>query len=125
MLFLTTLLWLPAPLSAATAHHLQRQGVEAYNEGRHEEALHLFSQAVARNPADAAALYNQGTALYKMGQFTEAAQAFGDAAQGHSKPEPRARALYNTGRALLAAAGRAPDQAQKKKLLLDGNQAFQ
>ncbi|MDR9501217.1 MAG: hypothetical protein RI601_05425 [Desulfurivibrionaceae bacterium] len=125
ILFLATLLWLPAPLSAATAHHLQRQGVEAYNEGRHEEALDLFSQAVARNPADAAALYNQGTALYKMGQSTEAAQAFGAAAQLHSEPEPRARALYNKGRALLAAAGRAPDQAQKKKLLLDGNQAFQ
>jgi tetratricopeptide (TPR) repeat protein len=110
---------------AASMDSLQRQGVELYQKGQHEQALELFTQAVSQEPENALALYNQGTALYRLGNFAEAAQAFSASAHRDPHQTSRARAAYNQGRALLAEAGTNMAAAAKKELLLAGAHAFQ
>ncbi|MBU0680536.1 MAG: tetratricopeptide repeat protein [Proteobacteria bacterium] len=110
---------------AADTTILQRQGVKAYQEGNYDQALNLFSQAVAKEPDNATALYNQGTALYKQGRFDEASQTFSASAGIDINRKTRAKAEYNQGRALLAEAGTHQEPDTKKELLLAGNQAFQ
>ncbi len=122
---LATTLFLTSPSLAASVDNLHRQGAEAYGASNYELALDLFSQAVTKKPVDANSLYNQGTALFKLGRFSEAAQGFAASAEADKNKETRARAGYNQGRAHLAAAGESQDLAQKKELLLAGNQAFQ
>lgn len=117
-------LGLPAPALATGLDSLLRQGTEDYGAGNYEQALESFSQAVAENPTDALALYNQGTALYKLGRFDEAAQVFGASTEAHNNNKNRAQAEYNQGRALVAAAGDMPEPGQKKELLLAAKQAF-
>lgn len=120
-----SIILLPNLAVAAGDDTLHRQGVEAYEAGNYEQALDLFSQTVVKKPEDATALYNQGTALFKLGRFNEATQAFAASAQAYKDKKIRARAEYNQGRALLAEAGQNQDIAKKKELLLAGNQAFQ
>ncbi len=114
----------PAPALAASLNTLLRQGTEAYGAGNYEQALESFSQAVSESPTDALALYNQGTALYKLGRFDEAAQVFGASTEAHKMKKNRARAEYNQGRALIAAAGDMQEPGKKKELLLAAKQAF-
>jgi Ca-activated chloride channel family protein len=110
---------------AAGIDSLQHQGLKAYKADNYEQALDLFSQAVAKEPDNATALYNHGTALYKLGRFDEASQAFSASAGLNPNQKSRARVEYNLGRTRLAEAGKNQDQATKKQLLLDSNRAFQ
>ncbi|MEN8256257.1 MAG: tetratricopeptide repeat protein [Thermodesulfobacteriota bacterium] len=115
----------PALGLAASIDSLHRQGVKAYGKGNYEQALDLFSQAVAKKPEDAKALYNQGTAFYKLKSFSEASQAFTASAAADKNPKTRARTEYNKGRTLLTQAGKNQKLAPKREQLLAANQAFQ
>ena len=53
-----------------------RAGVVAYVDGRFDEALDLFSQAVANDPRDAESFSNLGQVLARLGRHEEAVQRF-------------------------------------------------
>ena len=53
-----------------------RAGVVAYVDGRFDDALELFSQAIADDPQDAESLNNLGQVLAKLGRYDEAVDRF-------------------------------------------------
>ena len=79
-----------------------REGNEAYEAEKYDEAGAQYSQAVIRNPENVKGLYNMGDVLYQKGQFQVAAQAFMKAAEGSEAKGEKAQAFHNLGNALLA-----------------------
>jgi tetratricopeptide (TPR) repeat protein len=75
------------------------RGLKAYDEGKYEEALKAFEAAQRAAPNHPALQYNRGNALYRLGRFDEAREAYRRAAEtaGTSLKE---RDLYNMGNAL-------------------------
>jgi len=59
--------------------HIFRQGVEAYQTHRLEEAVRLFHQAVTENPADSEAFYYLGLTQQRMKSHEKAAASFREA----------------------------------------------
>ena len=98
-LMLLASLALAGPAGAATSAGEQNaRGLAAAARGEHQTALAAFLAARARDPDDAAILYNIGTAYYRLGRFSEALAAFDRAAAGPDKALA-AKARYNQGNA--------------------------
>jgi tetratricopeptide (TPR) repeat protein len=74
------------------------RGREAYEQGRHDEALRQFEEAGKKAPEKDASIaaFNKGGALFKLGRFREAEQEFGKAAS-RASGATRADALFNRG----------------------------
>ena len=92
------------PLSADAAEPGQaqrtfRQGVEAYQAHRLEEAVRLFQQAITENPADSNSFYYLGLAQQRMKSHEKAVSAFREAlklAEGFEEVHlPLGISLYN------------------------------
>lgn len=98
-LMLMASLALAGPAGAATSAGEQNaRGLAAAARGDGQSALAAFLAARARDPDDAAILYNIGTAYYRLGRFAEALTAFDRAAAGPDKALA-AKARYNQGNA--------------------------
>ncbi|WP_414640922.1 tetratricopeptide repeat protein, partial [Archangium sp.] len=80
-----------------TEHPLVRQGRQAYEAGRYEDALSAFEQAKKERPNDPAVEFNRGDALMKLGRYDEAQKAFQQVAEANNLPELRQKATYNLG----------------------------
>jgi Ca-activated chloride channel family protein len=97
------LLLLAAPAQALGPFEANPPGVErglnAYDEGRFEDALRAFQDAEREAPGNPALEYNRGNALYRLGRYAESREAYRRAADtaGTSLKE---RDLYNMGNAL-------------------------
>ena len=60
-----------------------KTGNEAYQHGDYSAAQVAFQEATFQKPENPVAHYNLGAVLYKMGRFSEAAQAFREALAKH------------------------------------------
>jgi len=80
-----------------------KTGNEAYQHGDYSAAQIAFQEATFQKPQNPVAHYNLGTGLYKMGRFSEAAQAFREALTRHGGETERtlnlAHIYYNLGNA--------------------------
>ncbi len=80
-----------------------RTGHEAYSYGNYDAAQVAFQEATSQQPDSPIAHYNLGTVLYRMGKFSEAAQAFRESLTRHNgnieKVPNQAHIYYNLGNA--------------------------
>lgn len=67
-----------------------RQGNKAYDEGKFGQAFELYEKASVKTPQKAA--YNSGTALYRLQDYSAAAQAF---EQAIKEPENKKQVILN------------------------------
>lgn len=86
----------PAPASQDPAADLLKQGQQRLREGKHEEALGIFRDAIGKAPAGSAvsatANVQAGVALDLIGRYEEARTYFSKAIDTATKPEDKARA---------------------------------
>lgn len=75
------------------------RGLKAYDEGRFEDALRDFTAAEQEAPGHPALEYNRGNALYRLGRYDAARDAYRRAADA-AGPSLKERDLYNMGNAL-------------------------
>ena len=75
------------------------RGLKAYDEGRFEDALREFTAAEHEAPGHPALEYNRGNALYRLGRYDEAREAYHRASEA-AGPSLKERDLYNMGNAL-------------------------
>lgn len=74
-------LWLQPAGMAQTSNNLEaiqnyNQGIEAYNQGRVNDALGKFTRATQIDPAYGDAYYNMGSIYYQLKRFPDAADMF-------------------------------------------------
>lgn len=85
---------LPSPAQASP-----QAAWDAYQNGNYTEAVALYAEAVETQPEDARLQYNYGNALYRIGQYAAASDAF-RAALHTDDPELQSDAFFNLGNAL-------------------------
>jgi len=78
-------------------HPAVEEGMDAYQEGRFEDALSAFDQAQAELPDRPLVQLNRGDALYKLGRMDEARQAYQKAVELDRKGELGGKDYYNLG----------------------------
>ena len=80
-----------------------KAGNEAYASGDYGEAQIVFQEATFQKPDSPLAHYNLGTALYRIGRFNEAIQAFRESLAKHNRKAEAtlnlAHIYYNLGNA--------------------------
>lgn len=102
MVFLLSGAWSPA--ADGTAARLNQEANELYAEGRTEDALERYAEALARDPDSSPLTYNLGNALYRLGRLEEALNAYGAVAeQARPDTELGQAARFNEGTASLQA----------------------
>ena len=80
-----------------------RQGNKAYDEGKFGQAFELYEKAAAKSPEKA--VYNSGTALYRLQDYSAAAEAFSQVKESKDRNQAvlYQNALYNLGNAAYKA----------------------
>lgn len=91
------------PANARAAAEQVAEGNKLLDQGDYRGALSAYDRAAEELPDSAEVSYNRGVALYRMGEFEKAGQAFQDALKP-GRPELEAKAKYNLGRCAHAAA---------------------
>ncbi len=109
------LVLLAAPAAGADreAALLNEQGNQLYREGRHEEALAHYSEALAAAPDSPALRFNLANALFRLGRVEEAAREYARASSlAQSATDLEQNARFNEGTAFLNS-GRFADAARR------------
>lgn len=94
---------LPPGTEAASVRGLIQEGNDAYRSEAYEEALRSYEEALEQDPDSPHASLNRASALYRSGQFAEAAEGFARAVQQSLErdlPQLEAAGLHNLGNAL-------------------------
>jgi len=95
------------------------RGLKAYDEGRFEDALREFTAAEHEAPGHPALEYNRGNALYRLGRYDEAREAYRRASEA-AAPSLKEQDFYNMGNALAQLGDtKAAINAYRKALVLD------
>jgi Ca-activated chloride channel family protein len=72
-------------------------GNDYYKQQQFAKASEEYNKAIAANPSNATAKFNQANALYKQDKKVEAAKIFAEVANDNTDKEMRAKAFYNKG----------------------------
>ena len=95
------------------------RGMKAFDEGRFEDALREFTAAEHEAPGHPALEYNRGNALYRLGRYDGAREAYRRASEA-AGPSLKERDLYNMGNALAQLGDtKAAIGAYRKALVLE------
>ncbi len=94
------------------------RGNRLYRDGRYEEAVAAYRQALEGGEDSAVLQFNMGTALLRLGRYAEA-EPYLQAALDVVDPAVRAPALFNMGSRFLEE-GRASTDPEARSRLLDG-----
>lgn len=97
LLFLATVLG-PQPAEAGPA----REAADAYAEGRFEESLSLYREAVELEPEDARLHFNLGVSAYRSAAFEDSLTAFEETLRLAGNLELQRKAFYNAGNTRVA-----------------------
>ena len=90
-----------SPALADKASSLNRQGIEAFNEGSYRESADIFARALTERPESPEIRFNLGTALSASGNVQDGIQQLDLAASRFTDDSRRANAYYNAGTALM------------------------
>lgn len=82
-------------------HPLVEEGLAAYQQGDYQAALSKFEAARKELPSSAALEFNRGNALFKLGRFEEAREAY-RRVESTDQAELRQQDYYNLGNAWAA-----------------------
>ncbi len=93
----------PATVDERTYRAAVVRGRAAFDAAKFDEAAAAYAEAVAANPASASALYNQGVAQYRGGEFEKAAATFAQSAQ-LADAHLAASSMFNEGNSLYSQA---------------------
>ena len=99
----------PAATHAATVRGLVNEGNEAFRAEEYDRALRSYEQALERDPDSPYASLNRANALYRSGQFADAAEGYAEAVRqslARDLPQLQAAGLHNLGNALYRQAER-------------------
>ncbi len=100
LMLLTWLCMTANVMASSNARSFMRRGLESYRKGQFSEARTLFADAANRadeqNLEPVIALFNKGNALYRMGEWQEAAAAY-EQARMSLDIELQAASLFNLG----------------------------
>ena len=94
---------LTAPLHAGVRAQL-RQGGRFYRDAKYGSALNSYQQILRQDPQNQQALFNAGNAYYRLQHYTQAQDAFEQAAQAPGKQSQDA--LFNLGNAYYRSGNR-------------------
>ncbi|MGB5007397.1 MAG: VWA domain-containing protein [Ferruginibacter sp.] len=95
--FLIAACLLPVTSFAQPDKFLVKKGNEAYEKKEYDNAIKNYQQATGINPANPAAQFNLGNALYKNQKSEEALQAYENALSNTTSNTDKAKAFYNKG----------------------------
>ncbi|MHB2147614.1 tetratricopeptide repeat protein [Calditrichota bacterium LG25] len=90
------LIFLIAPLMADSVRGKVNRGNEYYKQGKYEQALAQYQDALLDDPLNETAIFNKGNALYKLKKYKEAIEAY-QKVVGSENLNLSARAFYNIG----------------------------
>ena len=121
LVFGVVLLLLPAVLWAQPGRKQVLQGNKLYEQGKYDEALVQYQDALIDDPGNLVAEFNVGNAQYKKKKYDEALKAY-KKATALEDPLLRSQAYYNLGNTLYRL-GKLPEAilAYKKALELNPN----
>jgi tetratricopeptide (TPR) repeat protein len=85
-------------LDSQKVKDLVNKGNEFFNQGKYEEAIGYYDEALALKPENSEALFNKGTALCQLGKLREAISFFDKVLEINPQDW---EALHNKGNALL------------------------
>ncbi len=88
-------------VSVQAAPKAFKEANTALVEGRYEEAINLYQEAVAEAPELGVIYFNLGNAQYRIGQYEEAMAAYEYAASMSTSGYTRGRSLYNMGNCMI------------------------
>ncbi|MDE0108217.1 MAG: VWA domain-containing protein [Bryobacterales bacterium] len=101
--YLLVVLALPAIASAASVRGLVNDGNESYRAEVYDEALEAYDQALEQDPGSPYASLSRAAALYRSGQFADAADAYLSAVRQSLQrglPQIESAGLHSLGNAL-------------------------
>ncbi|MCL2182457.1 MAG: tetratricopeptide repeat protein [Chitinispirillia bacterium] len=84
-------------VNADDAGNKNRKANKLYNQGKYEEALKLYEDALLLDPPNGKLKMNRGSAQYKLGDFDGAERSYLDALSSQNEKKVQADAHYNLG----------------------------
>ena len=93
------ILFFSVPFAAHSQNEkvLIKKGNEAYEKKEYGNAITNYRKATEKSPANSAAQYNLGNALYKYKKNDEAIKAYDNALSNAASKDDKARSFYNKG----------------------------
>lgn len=88
---------LPIALSAQTENALIKKGNEAYQKQEYDQAIDNYKKVTGKNPANVAAQFNLGNAMYKNKKPDDAISAYDNALVNAGSKNDKSVSYYNKG----------------------------
>lgn len=105
----------PVPRAGAAANKTVEAANAQYRDGNYQEALDTYARLAEKSPENAELQFNQGAALYKLGDVNQARQSFEKASLLSDDPRLQALSAYNMGNCAFESArekmGEKPEDA--------------
>lgn len=89
-----------SPVRSQSVHALVRDGNDAYEKGKYEDAEVGYKKALEKDSKSKEAHFDLGDAYYKEKRYDESAREYGNSASAMTDTREQAQSLYNIGNTL-------------------------